>query len=68
MSAAYILIVVALNSTWSSPGSSSYRHDSPTVTMQEFSKKESCVFARDVIIRRAGGMKSNLNIVCVPKG
>lgn len=64
----WILIIVLLNTTWSSPGSSSYEYSHPSIAMQEFEGKDACLFARKVVIERAGEMAKRLNAVCVPKG
>jgi hypothetical protein len=69
MMGAWILIVVALNSSWSNAGSySSTAHSAPAIAMQEFSDKKACLFARKVMLERAGEMAQHLNAVCVPKG
>lgn len=63
----WILIVIALNSVYSSPGSSSYKYDSPSVTMQEFGGEKQCMFAATAILKHAGDMAGSLKTVCVAK-
>lgn len=65
---AYVLIVLALNQSHKSPGSSSYSYPHPTVHMQEFASEKACLFAGNVILRRSGDMHRHLNVVCVPEG
>lgn len=64
----FILIIVALNVTYNNPGSGSqFAVSAPQVTMQQFGSEKACVFAREVVLRRAGDMAGRLNIVCIPK-
>ena len=63
----WILVVLALNSVFNNPGTSSYEVKAPAVSMQEFGDKAACMFARDAVIRRAKDHASNLDVFCVPK-